>query len=132
MRPNAVILQDPTLLHGTNLFEDLADGGYILLNSTRDFRTLGLEELTDKLPPRHCCTLPASDLAFRYVGRPAPNAALLGAFVALTDVVDLASVIEAIRQKFPGSIGEKNVEAAKAAYEAVLQAASGGREVTVC
>jgi pyruvate ferredoxin oxidoreductase gamma subunit len=132
VNPDALVIQDPTLLHGSNLFEGLADDGYILLNSTRDFRAVGLDELTNKLPPGHCCTVPAGEIALRHVGRPAPNAALLGALIALTDVVDLASVIESIRQKFPGSIGEKNVEAAKAAYECVFRSASERHTVIVC
>ena len=130
--PNALIIQDPTLLHGTTLFEGLAQDGYILLNSVRDFHALGLDELTRSLPPRHCCTVPASKIAMSHVGRPAPNAALLGAFVALSGLLDLTSVIESIRAKFPGNIGEKNVAAAKEAYESVLQSAAESREIITC
>ena len=58
-------------------------------------------------------------LALKYVGRPAPNAALLGTFAALVGIVSLDSVLEAIRRAFPGKVGEANVQAAKAAHALV-------------
>jgi pyruvate ferredoxin oxidoreductase gamma subunit len=48
-----------------------------------------------------------------------PNAALLGAFAALTQLVSLDHVAEAIGEKFPGQVGEANVLAAKSAYDAL-------------
>ena len=62
----------------------------------------------------------ATELALKHVGRPLPNAALLGAFAALTGVVHLKSVVEAIRQAFPGKIGDANVAAATAAHDALV------------
>jgi pyruvate ferredoxin oxidoreductase gamma subunit len=56
------------------------------------------------------------------VHRPVPNAALLGGFAAISDVVKLDSVEAAIRQKFPGRIGDGNVAAARAAFELVRNA----------
>ena len=38
-----------------------------------------------------CVTVPATELAREHLGRPLPNAALLGAFAALTGVVTLES-----------------------------------------
>ena len=40
--PDALIVQDPTLLHQVDLFDGLEEEGYILLNSSRDFDELGL------------------------------------------------------------------------------------------
>jgi pyruvate ferredoxin oxidoreductase gamma subunit len=67
------------------------------------------------------CTLPASELALKHVGRPVPNAALLGGFAAITGVITLASVVAAIRQKFPAAVAEKNVAAATEAFELVVK-----------
>ena len=41
MRPQALIIQDPTLLHHVDVFSGLAPSGYILINSTRSFHELG-------------------------------------------------------------------------------------------
>jgi pyruvate ferredoxin oxidoreductase gamma subunit len=63
--------------------------------------------------------VPASELALKFIGRPLPNAALLGAFAALTGIVRLDSVATAIRQTFPGKVGEGNVAATTAAHDAI-------------
>jgi pyruvate ferredoxin oxidoreductase gamma subunit len=63
--------------------------------------------------------VPATELALKFIGRPLPNAALLGAFSALTRRVYLPSVVAAIGEKFPGEIGEKNAAAATAAYDSI-------------
>ena len=66
--------------------------------------------------------MPASELALKHVGRPLPNAALLGAFAALTGIVQLKSVAAAIREAFPAKIAEANIAAATAAHTAVASA----------
>jgi len=55
------------------------------------------------------------------VGRPVPNAALLGGFAAVTGVITLDSVLAAIREKFPSAIAEKNVAAAQEAFDMASQ-----------
>ena len=68
------------------------------------------------------CTLPATELALKHVGRAVPNAALLGGFAAITGVIKLPSVLAAIREKFPPAIAEKNVAAATEAFDIVAKA----------
>jgi len=117
LEPDALIVQDPTLLHQVDLFSGLQPGGYILINSTRSFEELGLSGLAGGAQRYRLRSLPATELALKYVGRSVPNAALLGGFAALTGKVTLASVVAAIRQKFPAAVAEKNVAAAKEAFE---------------
>ena len=119
MEPDALIVQDPTLLHQVDLFSGLHENGYILINSTRTFEELGLGEFSHDFHHYRLCTVPATELAMKHVRRPLPNAALLGGFAAISGVVKLASVESAIRQKFPGAVGEANVAAARAAFELV-------------
>src|SRR5205823_13153517 len=64
-------------------------------------------------------TVPATDLALRHVGRPVPNAALLGGFAAATGRLRLESVVAAIRGRFPERVAAGNVAAAREAYEMV-------------
>lgn len=118
--PNAIVVQDSTLIGDASVFEGLKPQGYLLLNSTHTFGALGLNHAIRDLPTGHCCTVSASEIAMRHVGRAAPNAALLGAFVALSDLLDLESLFQAIRAKFPNEVAEKNIAAARAAYEFVL------------
>ena len=53
------------------------------------------------------------------MGRPLPNAVMLGGVAALTGLIALDSVTDAIRKRFPGKVGEANVNAATAAYDQV-------------
>ena len=55
----------------------------------------------------------------KHVGRPLPNAALLGGFAAISGQISLDAVTKAIREKFPGKVGEANVAAAQEAYDSV-------------
>ena len=122
LQPDALIIQDPTLLHQVDLFEGLAVGGTILLNSAHSIDKLGLGGFVRGVQHYRLVTLPATDLALKHVGRAVPNAALLGGFAAITGVIALDSVIAAIRQKFPSAIAEKNVAAATEAFALATQA----------
>ncbi len=119
--PDALIIQDPTLLHQVTVFEGLAPGGFVLINSTRSLDELGLASFLKSLPTGHAVTAPATELALRYIGRPLPNSTLLGGFAAMTGELKLSSVLAAIRQKFSGKIGETNAQAAQAAYELIAE-----------
>ena len=124
LQPDALIIQDPTLLHQVDVFSGLAIDGYILINTTRTFDALGLGEFVRNFPKAHLCTVPASELAMKHLGRPVPNAALLGGFAAATNRISLASVAAAIREAFSGKIAEGNVAAASEAFEHVANTLS--------
>jgi len=119
--PDAVIIQDPTLLHGVPVFDGLSKSGFVLINSPKAFAELDLGVARSNTLPEHCYTLPASKIALEFVGRPIPNASLLGAFAAMTGRLKIESIAEAIMTKFPHGVGEKNVAAARAAYKLVNQ-----------
>jgi pyruvate ferredoxin oxidoreductase gamma subunit len=125
--PDALILQDPTLLKVVDVFAGLRPDGYLLVNTTKSFGELHLQPVVDRLPEGHSVIVPATELALKHVGRPAPNAALLGAFAALSGVLHLDSVTHAIEQAFPGKVGAANVAAASEAYEYV-RAQQGARQ----
>lgn len=117
--PDALIVQDPTLLHQVDLFAGLGRSGYVLINTGRDVGSLGLGELAESLEPGRLVAVPASAIARELLGRPLPNAALLGGFAALTGRLRLASVVAAIEERFPGAAGEGNAAAARACFEHV-------------
>jgi pyruvate ferredoxin oxidoreductase gamma subunit len=119
LEPDALIIQDPTLLHQVDVFGGLARDGYILINTSRSFEALGVAEFARSLRAERLSTVPATELALKHIGRPLPNAALLGGFAAVAGLISLDAVAAAIREKFPGAVGEGNVAAAAAAYEHV-------------
>lgn len=121
MRPDALIIQDPTLLHQVDLFSGLSPEGFILINSTRSFDELGIGDFVKGYRADRLCTVPATELALKHVGRAVPNAALLGGFAAISGVVKLESVCAAILDKFPKKIADGNIAATREAYLLVQQ-----------
>ena len=119
LAPDALIVQDPTLLHQVDVFGGLQPGGYILINTARTFTDLGLADFVQQFRAAHLCTVPATEIAMRHVGRPLPNASLLGGFAALAGRVSLESVVAAIGEKFPPKVAAANAAAAREAYEFV-------------
>jgi len=117
--PDAVIVQDPTLLHQVNLFDGLGPDAYILINTERTFQELGMGDFVKQFRPERLLTVPATELARQHLGRPIPNAVLLGGFAALSGLVSIDSVAQAIREKFSGRLADGNVAAAEAAFEFV-------------
>jgi len=116
MEPNALIVQDPTLLHQVDVFGGLRPDGYVLINTTRTFDELGLGELVASFRHERLLTVPAAELAREHTGRAVANATLLGGFAALTGMVSLDAVARAISERFAGAVGEGNVAAAQAAH----------------
>jgi pyruvate ferredoxin oxidoreductase gamma subunit len=123
--PDALIVQDPTLLHQVDLFAGLGDDGYVLINSSRSFGELGLGEFARRFRHERLLTVPATEIAREHLGRPLPNTVLLGGFSSLSRAVSIDSVAKAIRDKFKGSVAEANVVAAEKAYEYVQRERSG-------
>jgi pyruvate ferredoxin oxidoreductase gamma subunit len=121
MEPDALIIQDPTLLHQVDLFKGLDEAGLVLINSMKTCADLGLADLLGESRHYRLCCVPATEVAQRHVGRPVPNAALLGGFAALSGEIRLESVVAAIREKFAGRIAEGNVAAASEAYALARQ-----------
>ena len=117
--PDALIIQDATLLHQVNVFAGVSDEAYILINTARAWSDLGLEEFMSDRHPRRHITVPASDFAMTHIRRPLPNAALLGGFAAETQVVKFESVVRAIEGHFKGAVAAANVAAAQDAFEYV-------------
>ena len=116
MRPDALVVQDPTLLHRANVFDGLRPAGAVLVNSPLTAEELGLPEV---VTADRVLTVPATALALRHFGRPVPNAVLLGGLAALTGCVAIDSLVAAVRERFTGGLGTANADAAREAYEHV-------------
>lgn len=119
--PDALIIQDPTLLHQVDVFAGLRPDGYILINTARSFEQLGLGDFVKDFRAERMLTVPASDLAREHTGRPLANAALLAGFAALSGLISLESVVRAIGEKLPARVAPGNVAAARDAYDWVTR-----------
>ena len=109
--PDYIIVQDPTLIGATAVETGLSEEGIALINSEKKAEEVGLNTKAKVI------TVPAVKIALEATGKPIPNTVLLGAFIAITDLVSLQPMQEAIKKRFGGEIGEKNALAAQKAYE---------------
>jgi pyruvate ferredoxin oxidoreductase gamma subunit len=119
LAPDVLIVQDPTLLHQVDVFQGLQADGYVLINSQRSFDELGLGEIATRLRHERLITVPASEIALKHLGRPLPNAVLLGGFAALSGLITLDAVAHAIGDKFGAKVAAANVAAASEAFDYV-------------
>ncbi len=121
--PDCLIVIDPTLIHQVDLFAGLGPDGYVLVNSSHTLDELGLGSLAARFRPERLLTVPATETALRQIGRPLPNAALLGSFAALTAQVTIGAVSSAIRERFSRipSVAERNVAAAAELFQQARQ-----------
>jgi pyruvate ferredoxin oxidoreductase gamma subunit len=134
--PDAVVIIDPTLIHQVDVFAGLGQDGYLLINTARSLDELGLGELLGRFRRERLQAVPATQFARELLGRPLPNAAVLGAFAAQSDAVSLGSVTRAIGERFGGTVGEGNIAAAERAFafvhgrlgKPIAQLSPGGQE----
>lgn len=123
VNPDALIIQDVTLLGQLPLLDDVGPDAYVLINSPRRMRDFySIPGFEDRGSERWRC-VPATELATQYTGLGLPNAALLGGFAALTGQLRADSICAAIREKFPGEVGKSNGAAAMAAFELLAEEA---------
>jgi pyruvate ferredoxin oxidoreductase gamma subunit len=113
--PDYVMVQDPTIVDEVDVLDGLKEGGIVLINTERSLS-----------PPQRAASIrwievPASKIAMEIPGSPLMNAALLGAFSAVTREICLPSIEKAIEKRFPGEVGLRNVEIARRACEYCLR-----------
>ncbi len=116
VEPDALIVQDPTLVHQVDVFAGCRHDGYLLVNSSAGPDELSLGAAAGRFRPERLLTVPATELAREHLGRSTPNSALLGGFAALTGVVTMEAMARAMLRRFPGAVGAQNVTTAEAAF----------------
>ena len=107
--PDCVIIQDPSLLISTPVFEGLKENSYVILNTKSE----NPEDLVTNPNVKCLASLDATTIAIEMLGRPIPNTIVLGAFLKATGWVDKEKLEEVIESKF----GAKNVEAFRRGYD---------------
>jgi 2-oxoacid:acceptor oxidoreductase gamma subunit (pyruvate/2-ketoisovalerate family) len=114
--PNIVVVVDPTLLN-KNVTSGLTENGIVVANAER-----APEELKKTLSVRKAqvYTVDARRIALDVLGRPIYNTAMLGALIKVAPVTSLDSAAKVIKERFPGTLGEKNEEAMKRGHLEVI------------
>jgi pyruvate ferredoxin oxidoreductase gamma subunit len=112
-QPDYLIIQDQYLVDTVPVLDGLKPGGLVLVNAEKRPEELQLKTTATVE------TIPATEIALEIVGRPIPNAIMIGAFCSITGLVSLEAVQQAIMEKFPGKVGENNVAAMERALEII-------------
>lgn len=110
--PDYIIVQDSTLIKDVNVFYGMKEGGIAIVNT---------EKAIEAAVPAgiRLITIDATRIALDTLGIPITNTALLGAFAAASGEISFEALKNAFRHRFKGDLAEKNIQAAKKAYELV-------------
>ena len=126
LEPDALIVQDPTLFRAIDVFQGLRPDGYLLVNTNKQPRRARTSAtVVATLPPGHARVVPASELALqahRTAG--AERGAARGLRRAHRHRPSQLGRQPPSAQAFPGKVGEANVAAATAAYDAIAGASA--------
>ena len=114
--PDYIIVQDSTLIGDVNVFGGMKEGGIAIINTEK--------EIDGKVPEGvKIIKINATSIALELLGLPIENTTLIGAFAAATDEIEFDALEEAFRERFAGSLAEKNMAAARKAYDIVKRGA---------
>jgi pyruvate ferredoxin oxidoreductase gamma subunit len=111
--PDYVIVQDVTLVDVVDVAGGIKEDGLIIINTEMEAK-----RFEPDIPAR-VMTIDATKIAMEVIGRPIVNTVLLGAFAGATGEIRLESIKKAVGERFGGAVGEKNIAAVDAAYQAM-------------
>ncbi len=97
-----IVVLDETLFH-ESFFNDLKDNGSIIVNSADSKAYSSYDKTKIK-------TVDATSIALEILGKPITNTAMLGALLAVSDIVRLDALKKGMESFMKGSLLEKNIE----------------------
>jgi pyruvate ferredoxin oxidoreductase gamma subunit len=128
--PDAVIIQDPTLLDVVDVFAGVDPvTGAAVINTTATPQSIKAQHPQAPNEDR-IAAVPADAIVRLYLGANKPSAAMLGAFAAFTGAITLDAAIANIERRFRGRIATANVAAAKIAHQWVKDRRTPSTDVT--
>jgi 2-oxoisovalerate ferredoxin oxidoreductase gamma subunit len=114
--PNLVVVLDPTLLESVDVTAGLVKSGQLIVNSGKTPDQIKLELATTAT----ASTVDATRISLEILGRAITNTAMLGAVIRAVPMANLESVRKAVRERFTGDLGDRNVKAIERAYNEVV------------
>ena len=108
----AIVLDDT--LFGDPVKNGLKPGATVIVNTTKDAGAFAVKGCK-------VVTVDATGLALEILGRPITNVPLLGALIAATDMVSLASAEAAIDDQLAPKLREKNKKLLNKAFQVVKE-----------
>jgi pyruvate ferredoxin oxidoreductase gamma subunit len=112
--PHAVSVLDPSLLGEIDVTAGLAPGGWLIVNTVMDQKTI--QDIVGR-NDINVATIDALNIAMEILGRNITNTIILGALIRVVPMFSVDALADAIMRRFKGEIAAKNVAAIKQAYE---------------
>jgi len=107
-----IVILDETLINKDTAV-GLKENGSVIINTTASGK------YEKYFSCGHVISIDATSIALDLLGRPITNTAMLGALLAVSDIVTIDSVNSAIRHDMKAQIQEKNIQVVKAACDIV-------------
>jgi len=115
LNPDIVVVIDPSLLQPqfrSLILSGVKDTTKIIYNTPNPDAAKPIDNLETYV-------VDAFHIALEVIGRPIYNTAMLGALVGVTKLVELESVLDAVKRRFSGKIAEVNVKAVERGFKEV-------------
>ena len=106
--PDYVLVLDDGLMNVVDVFSGIKDNTEVIINIPEEYKGTGEHNIY---------SIDATGIALDLLGRNIVNTIILGYLPKKTQAVSIESLVEVIKETFPGKIGELNAEATKKAYE---------------
>ncbi|WP_005037225.1 2-oxoacid:acceptor oxidoreductase family protein [Holophaga foetida] len=120
LRPDIVVVVDSTLLDCIDVTEGAPDGAAFIVNCNP--KNCGdLRAKIKAKPTQRVVAVDASHISIATLGRPMPNAPLIGTVTKVSDMLSLQAVLDDIKvnfsKKFSQKVTQGNLEATRRGYE---------------
>jgi pyruvate ferredoxin oxidoreductase gamma subunit len=117
--PDALIVQDSSLVRNPDLLAGLDQTQLVLVNTRLSMDELRADQLKSKVGISKIILLPATEIALAIIKRNVPNVIMLSAFCSITGLISFETLTKAVGEKFKGKIAEANIAAADKAWKLV-------------
>ena len=110
--PDIVVVLDPGLIYITDVTSGLKEGGTLVINTPKK-----LVDIKSELDgPWQLAAVNATAIARETLGVPIVNTTMLGALIKATEIIELDSITEPLKERF-GARAKGNMDACHRAYE---------------
>lgn len=109
VEPDIVVVLDQTLLAYKDVLDGLRSGGWLIVNSNHRPQDVGLNGKYN-IATADVTTI-CRELGLIVAGITLVNIAILGAFILVTELVDMGSVTEVLKERFSGQALDMNLTA---------------------
>ncbi|MEM1574022.1 MAG: pyruvate ferredoxin oxidoreductase subunit gamma [Candidatus Methanomethylicaceae archaeon] len=114
--PDIVVVLDQSLFNDSEIGKGLKKGGIAVVNSSKNS-----EEIFTLFPnASKIAIVDATNIAIEILGVAVTNTSILGALVRATNIVKIESIEKVLKERFKGSVAEKNIKAVRESFNRTL------------